>query len=99
MLGPEREPGPRVVTEDAQQAYVRATASTIFHPVATCAMGAGEDGVVDGEHRVRGVEGLRVVDASVMLTVPGCNTNGPTIMVAQRAADMIRGPDPPPAGC
>ncbi len=67
--------------------FVRHHTRTIFHPVGTCAMGA----VVDAELRVHGVESLRVVDASVMPTVPRGNTNAPTIMVAEKAADLIRG--------
>ena len=74
-------------------AFIRERAQTIFHPVGTCAMGE----VVDGELRVHGVEGLRVVDASVMPSIPRGNTNAPTIMVAEKAADMIGGPPPPPA--
>ena len=62
----------------------------IYHPISTCAMGTGEDAVVDPELRVRGIDGLRVVDASVMPAVPRGNTNAPTIMVAEKAADLIR---------
>jgi choline dehydrogenase-like flavoprotein len=72
--------------------FVRHNTRTIFHPVGTCAMGA----VVDAELRVLGVESLRVVDASVMPTVPRGNTNAPTIMVAEKAADLIRGLAPLP---
>ena len=73
--------------------FAKQRTQTIFHPVGTCAMGA----VVDGELRVLGTEGLRVVDASVMPTIPRGNTNAPTIMIAEKAADMIRGV-PAPAG-
>lgn len=71
-------------------AHARAWAQTLFHPVATCAMGTGEDAVVDPSLKVRGVVGLRVVDASVMPAVPRGNTNAPTIMIAEKAADEIR---------
>jgi choline dehydrogenase len=70
--------------------HARNQAQTLYHPVATCSMGSGEDAVVDPELRVRGVDGLRVVDASVMPVVPRGNTNAPTIMVAEKAADLIR---------
>jgi choline dehydrogenase-like flavoprotein len=75
-------------------AHIRATAHTTYHPVGTCAMGIDEDAVLDPQLRVRGVEGLRVVDASVMPTVPRGNTNAPTIALAERAVELIRGPAP-----
>jgi len=75
-------------------AHVRATAQTMYHPVGTCAMGIDDDAVVDPELRVRGIEGLRVVDASVMPTVPHGATNAPTIALAERAAALIKGPVP-----
>jgi len=74
--------------------YIRHTAQTIYHPTSTCRMGVDELAVVDPELRVRGVEGLRVVDASIFPSVPRGNTNAPTIAVAERAADLIRGKAP-----
>ena len=82
-------------TSDAElEAHIRRPAQTIYHPTSTCRMGADDLAVCDAELRVRGVEGLRVVDASVFPSVPRGNTNAPTIALAERAADLIRGRTP-----
>jgi choline dehydrogenase len=92
----ELAPGAHVRSDEDLLEYVRTNVVTLYHPVGTCAMG-GESrrySVVDPELRVRGVAGLRVVDASVMPSVPRGNTNAPTIAIAERAADLIAGRAP-----
>ncbi|MFN7180313.1 choline dehydrogenase [Hyphomonas sp.] len=96
LTGEEIMPGAGVVSDADIDAFIRAKGETIYHPVGTVAMGTQPDAPVDGELRVRGVSGLRVVDASVMPTLVGGNTNAPTIMVAEKAADMMLGRTPPP---
>jgi choline dehydrogenase len=93
----EVSPGAGLQTDEELGQFLRRTVSHRHHPVGTCMMGEGPDAVVDAELRVRGVEGLRVVDASVMPDEPSGNTNVPTIMIAEKAADMIRGRVLPPA--
>ena len=89
----EREtlPGADVTSDAALDEHVRQYAQVTQHPVGTCTMGTGPQAVVDPELRVHGIEGLRVIDASIMPDVPGGNTNAPTIMIAEKAADIIRG--------
>ena len=94
LIESETSPGPDVVSDADIDAFTRRTAEVGHHPVGTCAMGIGDMAVVDPQLRVRGLSGLRVVDASIMPTVPGGNTNGPTIMIAERAADLIAGKKP-----
>jgi choline dehydrogenase-like flavoprotein len=82
------EPAPD--DDAAIERFLRARVDTIYHPVGTCRMGSDADAVLDAQLRVRGVRGLRVVDASVMPTLVGGNTNAPTIMIAEKAVDLVR---------
>ncbi len=93
----EKLPGKQVVSDQDLFDYGCANAKTDHHPLGTCKMGTGEDTVVGLDLKVHGLEGLRVCDSSVMPRVPSCNTNAPTIMVGEKAADIIRGLSPLPA--
>ena len=97
ISGAEVEPGAAVQTDAEIDAWIRMNAETIYHPVGTCRMGVAGDpmAVVDAELKVQGLAGLRVIDASVFPTLIGGNTNAGTIMIAEKAADMILGKAPP----
>jgi choline dehydrogenase len=82
-------PDPNVRSDAEIDTFIRNTGGTVYHPVGTCRMGSDEEAVVDETLQVRGVDGLRVVDASVMPTLVGGNTHAPTVMIAEKAADMI----------
>ncbi len=88
LIGRWAAPLGRLSARD-RQGFVRRAASAYFHPVGTCAMGRHEAAVVDPELRVRGVENLRIADASVMPSITSANTNAPTVMIAERAADLL----------
>jgi choline dehydrogenase len=97
LIARELVPGPEKTSDADLEKFIRATGAITQHSVGTCRMGIDENAVVDAELKVRGIAGLRVADASVMPNVPGGNTNAPTIMVAEKAADLIRGRRLPPA--
>jgi len=94
--GPEVLPGADVTDPTELRLFVRRAAGTYYHPVGTCRMGVGPDAVVDPELRVRGVEGLRVADASIMPDIVSANTNTTAILIGEKAADVIRASDTAP---
>jgi choline dehydrogenase len=97
--GREIQPGADCVSDEAIDAFLREKVDSAYHPSCSCKMGSSADlsAVVDPETRVIGVEGLRLVDSSIMPSITNGNLNAPTIMLAEKAADMIRGRDPLPA--
>ena len=86
----EMLPGKNVQSDDELLHYLRQTGSTVFHATCTCKMGQDAMAVVDDQLRVRGLENLRVIDASIMPTMPSANLNASVLMIAEKAADMIR---------
>ena len=89
LIFSEVRPGAHVVAEDDIKAFIRQVAGTVYHPCGTCRMGEDDKAVVDSELRVRGVEGLRVVDASVIPAIPSPNIHPATIMIAEKGSDAI----------
>ncbi len=92
FVAEEYQPGASVQTDEQLLQHARNTGGTVFHPTSTCKMGIDPMAVVDPELRVHGIEGLRVVDASIMPTVVSGNTNAATIMIGEKAADLVRQP-------
>ncbi|ADH91588.1 glucose-methanol-choline oxidoreductase [Ancylobacter novellus DSM 506] len=86
----ERDPGPDVQSDEDLLSFLKAKAMSVYHPVGTCMMGHGPDAVVDDKLRVHGVSGLRVADASIMPTLISGNTNAPSIMIGEKASDLLR---------
>jgi choline dehydrogenase len=91
ILGPELAPGPGLRADDELKHYIRTHVGTVHHPVGTCAMGGGNDAVVDPTLKLRGLDGIRVADASVIPTLPGAPINSTAIMIGEKASDLIRG--------
>ena len=85
----ELKPGEDVKSDNDIDSWIRASGDTVFHPVGTCKMGIDNMAVVDPQLRVHGLNGLRIADASIMPIINGSNTNAPTIMIAEKCADMI----------
>ena len=89
--GDEIFPGNDVESDEDIRNFLRQKCDNIYHPVGTCKMGSDDMAVVDSQLRVHGLEGLRVIDASIMPTLIGGNTNAPTVMIAEKGADSILG--------
>ncbi|HAI76810.1 MAG TPA: choline dehydrogenase, partial [Microscillaceae bacterium] len=83
--------GANSLSDEALLEHIRRTLETVYHPIGTCKMGSDEMAVVDTQLRVRGIEGLRVIDASIMPTIVSGNTNAPVIMIGEKGADLVKG--------
>lgn len=94
--GEELQPGSHVQSDEEIDAFIREHAETAYHPCGSCAMGNDEMAVVDAEGRVHGMQRLRVVDASIMPQITTGNLNAPTVMIAEKISDAIRGKAPLP---
>jgi choline dehydrogenase len=98
VAGRNIDPGPGVRSDAQIEAWLRAEVQHSYHPSCTCRIGNQDEGVLDERVRVRGVQGLRVADCSVMPRITSGNTNAPAIMIGERAADLVLGQDMPPRG-
>ena len=96
LCGEELSPGAAIADDEALDRFVRANVQSSYHPSGSCRMGRDPMAVVDPQCRVHGLDGLRIADASIMPTVPSCNTNCPTMMIGEKAADLIAGRAPLP---
>jgi len=85
----ETRPGPEAKDDEALLEHARATGMTSYHPIGTCRMGTDAKAVVDAKLKVHGIEGLRVCDASIMPTMVASNTNAPSIMIGEKASDLV----------
>ena len=94
FAGAEISPGAEVQTDEQLDAFLKDAVESAYHPSCTCKMGSDEMAVVDGDCKVRGIEGLRIVDSSIMPSIVSGNLNAPTVMIAEKAADIIKGANP-----
>src|SRR5262249_18299899 len=90
LRGEEFSPGVNVASDEEILGWIRNNSQTAYHPIGTCRMGPGPNAVVDERLRVHGLSGLRVADASIFPTMPSGNTNAPSIMVGEKASDILR---------
>jgi choline dehydrogenase len=97
FAGAEISPGAEVQTDQQLDAFLTDAVESAYHPSCTCKMGSDDMAVVDGDCKVRGLEGLRIVDSSIMPSIVSGNLNAPTVMIAEKAADIIKGADALPA--